>query len=171
VRGNTTPASPRQGTRAVEVFNSDAWKQQWATLTNAPYLMLPLLALVAVAAWWFRGKTSEGEIKGLRERIAGFEDLLKFAAEKAASANEARDEVQKQFQAYKAEVSAYTGKADLAEIAAKMDAAIEKLSAANQAVSSAVGIAGGRSAAVGVGSAVSSGVGIAGGSSYRNRRR
>jgi len=125
----------------VDVSDPELWKQQWAALMSAPYIMLPLLAVVAMVAWWVRGKMSEETIAGQRERIALFDDRLKFAADKAASANQAKEEVEKQFQAYKAEVAGNAGQTSLAARAAKIDAAIEELSAANNAVSSAVGVA------------------------------
>src|SRR5205809_654557 len=98
----------------VDVSDPAIWKQQWSAFMSAPYIMLPLLAVVAVVAWWFRGKMSEGTIAGLRERIALFDDRLKFAADKGASANQAKDEVEKQFQAYKAEVARNAGQTSLA---------------------------------------------------------
>jgi hypothetical protein len=63
---------------------------------------------------------------------------LKFASEKAASANQAKDEVERQFQVYKAEVTANSGAGELAVLAAKVDVAIAKFSAASNAVSSVI---------------------------------
>ena len=125
----------------LDKLDPEIWKQQWDAFMSAPYIMLPLLAVVALVAWWFRGKMSKATIDGQRERIALFDDRLKFAADKAASANQAKDEVEKQFQAYKAEVARNTGQTSLAARAAKVNAAIEELSAANNAVSSAIGVA------------------------------
>src|SRR4051812_27054757 len=107
----------------------DVWKRQWEALMSAPYIIVPLLVLMFAFAWWLRGHTKKDEIAGLRERMTVFEDRLKLAAEKAGSANEAKNEVEKQFQALKTEVA----KADTATLAliAKVDAALTRLSSAN----------------------------------------
>jgi hypothetical protein len=133
----------------MDVFNPDMWKRQWEMFVSAPYIMLPLAVGAGLIGWWLRGMTSErkidgleGKIAGLNERIVLFEDRLKFAAEKVAWASRAKDEVEGQFQTYKAEVAANAGYASLAATAAKIDAAINNLSAANKAVSNAIGLIG-----------------------------
>jgi|SRR5450631_3125589 hypothetical protein len=122
----------------MDVFNPDTWKQQWTAFMSAPFIMLPLIAGAVWVGWWLRGTKSEGKIAGLDERIAVFEDRLKLAAEQSASADRAKDEVEKQFQAYKAEVAAKAEYDVLAATAAKVEAAIDDLESANNAVSSAV---------------------------------
>jgi hypothetical protein len=67
------------------------WKQQWDAFMSAPYIIGPILIIMAAAAWWFRGKTLGGVIAGLRERMTVFEERLQLAAEKAALANEAKN--------------------------------------------------------------------------------
>jgi hypothetical protein len=37
------------------IFNSDFWKQQWETVANAPFIVLPPIAMAAWAGWWLRG--------------------------------------------------------------------------------------------------------------------
>lgn len=59
----------------MDAFKPEEWKQQWIAFMNAPYIMLPLLAVVALAAWWFRGKTTEGTIAGLKGQVAVFNSL------------------------------------------------------------------------------------------------
>ncbi len=112
----------------MDLFNLNTWEQQWGAFVSAPYIIGPLILGAFLAGLWFRGKTSQGQIDALNER-------LRLAADRAAIANEARNEVEKKFDAYKAD----TGNS---ELAAQVATAIEKLSAANNAVNSAVGITG-----------------------------
>ena len=116
-------------------FNPDTWKQQWTALVSAPYIIAPLIVVAVWLGWWLRGIKSEGKLGGLNERILGFEDQLKFAADKAATANQAKDEVVRQFNELKAGVA---GNDALAERVAKVEAALNELVAANNAVRSAV---------------------------------
>jgi hypothetical protein len=122
----------------MDVLNPDIWKQQWSAFVSAPYIIAPLIAGAVWLGWWLRGIKSEGKIGGLNERIAGFEDQLKFATEKASSANQAKDEVIRQFNDLKEEVVATAENVALTARVAKIEAAIEKLSTANNAVSSAI---------------------------------
>jgi hypothetical protein len=104
--------------------------------------MMPPIAIVAGwVGWWVRGLKSERKIDGLEGRISVFEDRLKLAAEKAVSATEARDDVLRQFQAYKAEVAANAGTRMPIALMAKLETALEKLVAADNAVSSVIGVA------------------------------
>jgi hypothetical protein len=104
----------------MDVFNPDTWKQQWTAFMSAPYIMFPLIACAIWGAWWLRGAKSA-------ERIAVFEDRLKFAAEKVESANKAKDEVEKQFQDYRTEVAAKAENGTLAAAAARVEAAMDRL--------------------------------------------
>jgi hypothetical protein len=54
----------------MDMLKLEEWKQQWIAFMNAPYGMIPSFALVALAAWWFRGKTTEGTIAGLKAEVA-----------------------------------------------------------------------------------------------------
>lgn len=122
----------------MDLFDLDLWKQQWQAFMNAPYIIAPFIAGAGLAGWWLRALKSGRKIDGLAGRIALFEDRLKFASEKAESANQAKDEVERQFQIYKAEVTANSGADQLTILAAKVDAAIAQFSAASNAVSSAI---------------------------------
>jgi hypothetical protein len=132
------------------IFNTDTWKQQWETFLNAPYIIASFMSVAWLIGWWLRGIKSGRRIDGLEARIIVFEDRLKFAAEKVSTSNEARDDVLRQFQAYRAEVAANAGNITLAATAAKLEAALDKLGAANNAVSSAIGVAAGTSTATGI---------------------
>jgi hypothetical protein len=122
------------------MFNPVIWKQQWEAFLSAPYIIVPFIAAAWWIGWWLRGVRSKGKIDGLKGEIAVFKDHLKFTADKVVSANEARDDFIEQFQAYKAEVSANSGYLIPTAMMAKLDAALDKLVAADNAVSSAIGV-------------------------------
>jgi len=85
---------------------------------SAPYIIFPLLAIVAIAVWWLRGW-----------QIKIFEARLQLADQRAAWAKEAKDEIERQFNAFKVEVAAKSGNGGDAATAAKVEAAIDKLDA------------------------------------------
>jgi hypothetical protein len=87
-------------------FDSETWKQQWTAFWSAPYIILPFIMVSLWAAWWFRGRTSEGEIAGLEREISALNERLRLAADLVAASDRAKDELEKQFQAYEAEVAA-----------------------------------------------------------------
>lgn len=108
----------------MDVFNPEVWKQQLAAFMNYPYIMLTGIAITAGVVWWLRGF-----------QITIFKDRLTLAAEKLELADRAKNEVEKQFHAYKEPGG---GNDAVAERVANIEAAIEKLSAANRAISSAI---------------------------------
>lgn len=112
----------------MDITNPEMWKQEWTAFSSAPYIILPFIVAGWLAAWWFRGRTSEGETAGLKEQIAGLKEQiatwdqrLKLATESVAAADRARDELDKQFQAYKAEVAAKGSNASPAKFAAAFE--------------------------------------------------
>jgi len=136
------------------MWDSEFWKQQWTAIMTAPYIMVPGLGVAGVVGWVLRGMTSiaglkatiaglSGTITVLNERIRLSEDRVKLAAEKVETADKAKAELEKQFKTLKEEVAAGRGAETLASTAAKVDAAIADVSAANNAARvalSAVGI-------------------------------
>jgi len=132
------------------VFNPDTWKQQWETFLNAPYIIAAFMAMAGLTGWWLRGIKSE-------RRIDGLESRLKLADERAAWANEIKDEAlkaiaaERQFRTLKAEIEANGGNGALAELVVKVKAAVEQFSAADEAARSAIAIATGASEAIGIG--------------------
>jgi hypothetical protein len=134
----------------------DFLAKEWPVITGAPHLVfggiITIIAFTGLIMWFlfswsYRRQIdglkaqSEGTVAGLNGRIAVFEDRLKGAAEAVGIANQARAEVERQFKTYKEEVAANAEKAALAVTEAKVDAAIDKLAAANSAVGSAIGAA------------------------------
>lgn len=107
----------------MDPFNPDTWKQQWAAFWSAPLVIGPLIAIAGFAVWWFRGRLSEAQVSGLKEQIAAMEQRLKLAADASTASERAKDELDKQFQAYRAEVAAKGNNAS----PAKVEAAFEQL--------------------------------------------
>jgi len=134
----------------MDPFSRDAWKQQWDAFVSAPFIIFPPLAVVAFIVWWFRGRIDEAVAAGLREQIKAFETRLQLADDKAARANEIKEDVVGQFNTLKLEVAAKVANGDLTGRVVRLEAAIEKLSAANNAVRSAIGVAAGASAVTGI---------------------
>jgi hypothetical protein len=122
-------------------FSLDTWKLQWVAFLSAPYIIIPFIVVAGGIGWWLRGLKSERRIDGLEGRIAVFEDRLKLAAEKVVSSNEARDDVIRQFQGYRAEVAGNAEYRMPTALMERLEAALEKLVAADNAVSSVVGVA------------------------------
>jgi thiamine pyrophosphate-dependent acetolactate synthase large subunit-like protein len=107
----------------MDPFNSDTWKQQWTAFWSAPAIIGPLLLIVGSIVWWFRGRLFEAQVSGLKEQIAALEQRLKLASEASAASERARDELDKQLQAYKVEVAAKGSNAS----PEKVQAALEQL--------------------------------------------
>jgi hypothetical protein len=118
----------------MDVSNADVWKQQWTAFTSAPYIAAPSIVFAGLVGWWLR------KIVGLNGRISVFEDRLKLAAEQAESAREAKDEVAKEFETYKAEVAAKAENAALGAPAARVEGAILRFAAANNTLSEILGV-------------------------------
>jgi hypothetical protein len=126
----------------MDVTNLDIWKQEWAAFSSAPYIILPFIVLGWVAAWWFRGRTTEGNIASLREQIATWDLRLKHATDLVAASDQAKEELDKQFQAYKAEVAIKGSNAS----PVKVDAALVQLNKDDALITHALKVA--RQAAV-----------------------
>ena len=122
----------------MHVFNPDIWKQQWTAFTSAPYIVAlivaPLIVFGGLVGWLL------GRIVDLKGRISVLEDRLKLAAKQAESARQAKDEVAKEFQTYKAEVAAKAENAALGASAARVEGAIVRFAAANNGLSGILGV-------------------------------
>jgi hypothetical protein len=134
------------------MFTLDTWKQQWGAFLSAPYIIASFMAGAGLIGWWLRG------IKSGR-RIDGLEAESKLANKRAAWAIEVRDEAikaieaKRQFEDLRAGIVANEG-STLTELKAKVEAAVEKLEAAEKTVRSAIAIAAGGSEAIGIGDKV-----------------
>src|SRR5262245_47209170 len=105
----------------MEVFNQD-WKHQWDTFMSAPYIVAPFVIGGGFIGWWLKGIKSDNIINGLNGRIEIFGDRLTLAAQKVEAANQAKAEIERQFQVYKSDVAANKEHSALAATAAKVDA-------------------------------------------------
>ena len=103
-------------------FNPDTWKQQWAAFWSAPLVIGPLIAIAGFAGG-SGGDCLQAQVSGLKEQIAAMEQRLKLAADASTASERAKDELDKQFQAYRAEVAAKGNNAS----PAKVEAAFEQL--------------------------------------------
>jgi hypothetical protein len=118
-------------------MDPESWKQQWSAFWSAPVIIGPLLLIVASAVWWFRGWMSQERLAVLKEQIAAVkeqvtavEQQLKLASAASGASERAKDELEKQFLAYKSEVAAKGREAS----PAKVDAAIVKLASDNTVI-------------------------------------
>jgi hypothetical protein len=129
------------------MFDPDTWKQQWAALMSAPYIIFPLLAIVAVVVWWFRGTMFQPTIAGLREQIKVFgaqktifDAQMQLAAKELELERGRQDSLARQINDLKAEVTAGVGIDALTARVAGLETSFNELATANNAVRSAFGI-------------------------------
>ncbi len=137
----------------ADMLNPDTWKNQWEAFMKAPYIIFPLIISVMAAVWWLRGAILQGQIDVLVRENASqnaiFENRRQLAAEKVELANQAKSEVERQLNDLKA---SSVGNDALVTMVSRLEQAIEKVSAANNAVvKAAVGAADGRATVSGVG--------------------
>ncbi len=123
----------------IDLIKDVLWGWQ---VTAAASVIITTIIIIALVIWGAMKWRYGGVIAQKDASIAGYEVRLKIAAEKVELADRAKDNVEKQFHAYKEEVAAGGGYDALAERVANVEVAIEKLSAANNAVRSAIGIVG-----------------------------
>jgi hypothetical protein len=111
--------------------------------TSAPAwaLILATAAIVSPAVWWFRGRLFDAQVSGLKEQVGGLkeqiaavEQRLKLASEASAASERSKEELDKQFQDYKADVAAKGSNAS----PAKVDAAFEQLTKVDGLISHAL---------------------------------
>jgi hypothetical protein len=126
----------------AEIIDSIKYVLEGWQVTAAASVIITAIIIIALAIWGAMRWRYSGIIEKKDASIAVYEDRLKIAAEKVDLADRAKNEVEKQFRAYKEEVVAGGGYDALAERVANVEAAIEKLAAANNAVRSAIGIVG-----------------------------
>ena len=128
------------------LLKQEFWQHEWVAFQNAFWSMSLLLVVLVVGAWWLRGWMSQREIGGLKGEISVkngeislLERQLKDAIDqtetsiRATEASErALEELKKEFQNYKAAVSAKGGNAS----STKVDAAIVRVANGNTIIRS-----------------------------------
>jgi hypothetical protein len=98
---------------AMDATNPAWLHQQWNAFTSDPLIIVPPMAIAGFVGWWFQGKTSEAKIAGLEQQISVLDEKMSlmeqrvtFADEQVKASNGAKDEVERAFDSYKAEVTA-----------------------------------------------------------------
>jgi hypothetical protein len=129
-------------------FDPETWKNEWTTISSAPFSMLVAIIVVGWIIWWFLGKLSEAQIAGLKERIAVLEERVRLAVaqtaavnlviEKTAASDRAKDEAEKDLQNLKIAIAGKADKASLTTLTAKLDTAMSQWGTANNEVSSSL---------------------------------
>ena len=121
---------------------------------SAPYIIGPFIIGAGLIGWWLRGIKSEGKIGSfegtlasqkagfdamivsLNSQIAVLEARLKLADDKAAAANEVRDDIARQFNDFKADVAAGAGFGAITTRVEKLEASFSELTTTSNAVRS-----------------------------------
>jgi hypothetical protein len=116
------------------LLKTEFWEQQWAILTSAPFILGPSSLIVGLIVWWVRGAMFKGEISSWKMEISAVEQRLKLAAGALAQSDRDTEKLEKEFQAYKAEVAAQGSNAS----PTKVDAAIARIAKGNTALRSEV---------------------------------
>ena len=106
----------------MDFYNPDDWTKLETAFTSAPRwaIMVAASTIGGLIGWSFRGSMSAAQIGSLKEQIAALEQRLKLTAEQAAASDRATDKVEKEFQAYKAEVAAKGRDASPAKVEAAL---------------------------------------------------
>jgi|ERR1700722_1095171 hypothetical protein len=116
------------------LLKPEFWEQQWAILTSAPLILGPSSLIVGLIVWWIRGAMFKRESSSWTMEISAVEQRLKVAADALAQSDRDTEKLEKEFHAYKAEVSVAGSKAS----PTKVDAAIMRAAKGNTAVRSEV---------------------------------
>jgi hypothetical protein len=120
----------------MDELKPEFWAQQWTAFWSAPAIMGPLLLIVGFVVWWFRGTMFEREVACLKEQvsvlektkngeISVLEQRMKLAADGLGRAKDDLANLDKQFEAYKAEVAAKGKNASPAMVDATMRAGLK----------------------------------------------
>src|SRR6266852_6133487 len=118
----------------MDLSDPKTWTEGFRVVIGAPYIVVPLLILVGGAAWWLKDKIDDGEIRGLNAKNDALDQRLQLAADRAQIVQEARDELEKQVEALKAQIAAGATRETLTPAATKIDVAIGKFAQASDAL-------------------------------------
>jgi hypothetical protein len=53
----------------MDLSNPDTWTNGAAVVMNAPHIVVPLMIVVAGAAWWLRSRIGKGQIDAYDQRL------------------------------------------------------------------------------------------------------
>jgi hypothetical protein len=110
-----------------QIFTTQFWHDQWTVITSAPWLVIPLLLVAGFVGWKWKAASDDGEIRELKARDLFIKDQLK-------SLGTGKAELEEELKNLKAQLASNAPKEDILAVAAKMDAALTKLSKANDAL-------------------------------------
>jgi hypothetical protein len=77
---------------------------EWPVIQAAPILSAVLIAFGAVAAWWFRSRTAQAEIAGLKAQITAIKEQLAARDERRSLAEERLIDIQNKESALQTQV-------------------------------------------------------------------
>jgi hypothetical protein len=114
------------------------WTDGANVVISAPQIVFPLLAITAIAAWWFKGSTAKGAIAGLREQVGSLKAQIAVVEERLHLAQDserliARDSEQltAEITALRSQVVAKASKEELDRATATISSTAAKIVAAN----------------------------------------
>jgi hypothetical protein len=108
-----------------QIFTSQFWHDQWAVVTGAPWVVIPLLLIAGFVGWIWKGANNKDEISALKAHIELTKERLKYLGE-------AKAELEQEYKELKAELASDApNKEELLAVVAKIDTALTKLSKAN----------------------------------------
>jgi hypothetical protein len=87
-------------------MDTDFWKRQWDTFLAAPVPTLFFFAFGLMIAWWFRGRTDDGEIRGLKAQIGAMEERLRLATDRAQQLTDVKRQLEDDFRELRAQIDA-----------------------------------------------------------------
>jgi hypothetical protein len=95
----------------------DFWKAQWDTIRAAPWMFVPLLALVAFGVWWLRGRIDDGELRGARAERDAFKSHLDLVKDRSESNAGELDALRKDQAALRRDFDGFKGQIHSAALA------------------------------------------------------
>jgi hypothetical protein len=120
----------------TDYIDPKVWLDGLNLVTAAPHVVVPILIVAALAAWWFRGHTKSGEIAGLKEQAKAATDWRNFAENRAKTAEEQLSAAQATNETLKRQIEAGAEKEVLAATA---ETTSREITAANNEVKGITG--------------------------------
>jgi len=102
------------------------WIDGWNLATSAPHVIVPMLVVLAVAVWWFRGHTKSGEIKALKEQARADEKWRHFAEDKATTATQKLTAAEATIATLQQQIAAGASKEALASTSLSVSASVRE---------------------------------------------
>src|SRR4051812_1673334 len=90
----------------MDLSDPDVWRQGLRVVVDAPHVVVPLMIIVAGAAWWLRGALMGAKLEGADAARVAAEQRLALAREREADAEGKREETKRAFEDLKAQIAA-----------------------------------------------------------------